>query len=231
MKKTKVYSYVITSDTGFAPNPFWGYCTLACCKPIIRKCANKNDWIIGTGSKKNVGNDKIVYLMRVTENPFSFKEYFNDKRFEQKKPNMYTEDKKLRRGDNIYKPLGNEKYKQLESRHSNGKKEDNDNKEHDLHADRVLVSNEFYYFGKKAIDIPTKLRFIIKKGPAHKSRFNNNEVKLIFKFIAKLKKRYRKGINGYPCKEWNEKNSCHKKKYKKSRCYYHESNEIKNWNR
>jgi Nucleotide modification associated domain 2 len=29
----KVYSYVVRCDTGFAPNPFWGYCTLAACTP------------------------------------------------------------------------------------------------------------------------------------------------------------------------------------------------------
>lgn len=32
-----VYEYVMTSDSGFAPNPFHGTCTLACCKPKIRK--------------------------------------------------------------------------------------------------------------------------------------------------------------------------------------------------
>ena len=32
-----VYEYVMTSDSGFAPNPFYGACTLACCKPKIRK--------------------------------------------------------------------------------------------------------------------------------------------------------------------------------------------------
>ena len=32
-----VYEYVMKCDTGFAPNPFYGTCTLACCKPRIRK--------------------------------------------------------------------------------------------------------------------------------------------------------------------------------------------------
>lgn len=31
------YEYVMTNDSGFAPNPFHGACTLACCKPKIRK--------------------------------------------------------------------------------------------------------------------------------------------------------------------------------------------------
>lgn len=36
-QRTIVYEYVMTSDSGFAPNPFHGACTLACCKPKIRK--------------------------------------------------------------------------------------------------------------------------------------------------------------------------------------------------
>ena len=36
-QRTIVYEYVMTSDSGFAPNPFHGTCTLACCKPKIRK--------------------------------------------------------------------------------------------------------------------------------------------------------------------------------------------------
>lgn len=42
-----LYSYVITRDYGFAPNPFWGICSLATCKPQIRQRALKGDWIAG----------------------------------------------------------------------------------------------------------------------------------------------------------------------------------------
>src|SRR5712671_5339411 len=33
----RLYSYVVARDFGFAPNPFFGVCTLATCKPDIRK--------------------------------------------------------------------------------------------------------------------------------------------------------------------------------------------------
>src|SRR5712692_10528871 len=53
----KLYSYVVARDYGFAPNPFFGFCTLATCKPEIRKAAAIDDWVIGTGSKRqNRGN-------------------------------------------------------------------------------------------------------------------------------------------------------------------------------
>ena len=35
-------------DYGFAPNPYFGYCTLATCKPVIRRCAGVGDWIAWT---------------------------------------------------------------------------------------------------------------------------------------------------------------------------------------
>ena len=47
----KLYSYIVAHDGGFAPNPFWGYCTLANCKPKIRQTAKVGDWIVGLSSK------------------------------------------------------------------------------------------------------------------------------------------------------------------------------------
>lgn len=43
----RVFTYVLDHDTGFAPNPFHGWCTLAGCKPVIRRTARIDDWIVG----------------------------------------------------------------------------------------------------------------------------------------------------------------------------------------
>lgn len=97
-----LYSYIVTHDTGFAPNPFFGYCTLACCKPGIRRHAKEGDWIVGlTPRAKGTGNE-IVYFMEV-EKSLSFNDYWRDARFRQKRPKL---DAGLARkcGDNIYKP-------------------------------------------------------------------------------------------------------------------------------
>jgi hypothetical protein len=40
---------------------------VACCKPKIRKNADVNEWIVGTGSKHNVGQDKLIYAMKIVE--------------------------------------------------------------------------------------------------------------------------------------------------------------------
>ena len=42
-----VFVYVVARDFGFAPNPFHGFCTLACCKPKIRSAAEVGDWVFG----------------------------------------------------------------------------------------------------------------------------------------------------------------------------------------
>ena len=33
----RLFAYKMTHDTGFAPNPFWGWMTLATCKSQIRR--------------------------------------------------------------------------------------------------------------------------------------------------------------------------------------------------
>src|SRR5688500_333417 len=95
----KLYSYIIVSDSGFAPNPYWGYCTLATCKPQIRRCAKAGDWIIATGSKRGIGIGKLVYAMRV-DDVLTFDKYYSDSRFNMKKPTAVGDIERC--GDNIY---------------------------------------------------------------------------------------------------------------------------------
>ena len=39
----RLFSYKMTSDTGFAPNPFGRRVTLATCKPMIRQSTHEGD--------------------------------------------------------------------------------------------------------------------------------------------------------------------------------------------
>src|ERR1700758_4385988 len=95
-----LYSYVVARDYGFAPNPFYGVCTLATCKPAIRKGAGIGDWVVGTGGAANKLTGHLVYAMQVTE-ALSFDEYFADPRFQEKKPDLSGSLKRAF-GDNIY---------------------------------------------------------------------------------------------------------------------------------
>jgi hypothetical protein len=174
----KLYSYVVKHDTGFAPNLFHGYCTLACCKPIIRRKAEKGDWVVGLTPK---GANRIAYVMRVDDIVQSFRDYWFDSRFTAKKPS-YTGGLQRRCGGNIYKPLTKGGYFQVRSMHSNGALEHAGNKEHDLSGKRILVSETFAYFGSRPKPLPSELRSLIV-GRGHRSRFSD-ETKAAFVSFA-----------------------------------------------
>ena len=151
-----LYSYKVRWDYGFAPNPFGLYLTFATCQYRIRKTAKIYDWIIGTGGNEYNYEGRLIYAMEVNEK-LTFKDYWNDERFTNKKRNV-TGSIKQWYGDNIYCPEG-KGFRQLDSRHS--LEDGNENielKEKDLKGVYVLVSTNFYYFGKNAPLIPLELR-------------------------------------------------------------------------
>ena len=193
---TKIYSYVVRYDSGFAPNPFGEYCTLATCKPRTRKKPQVGDWIIGTGSVENIGNDRLIYAMKVEE-MLTFGQYSKDKRFQSKIPNWKNNDPVKRVGDNIYYKNENNVFIQRPSKHSNKDGTENKKlKDHDLSGEYILFSKYFYYYGKNAIQIPKNFQFIIKKGPSHKSNFSQSDIN---KFLAWLNTPDRmKGRQGDP---------------------------------
>ncbi|PQA86018.1 hypothetical protein [Hyphococcus luteus] len=154
-----LHSYIVAYDSGFAPNPFNGFCTLATCKPDIRQRAVLGDWIIGTGSnRKGVRRGGfLVYAMRVRE-ALTIAEYWNDPRFEKKKPNLHGS-YRMACGDNIYYPLEGGGWGQLNSYHS--KEDGSPFQKHinrDTSVDRVLVSDDFVYFGAEGPNIPVHLK-------------------------------------------------------------------------
>jgi hypothetical protein len=103
---TRLFSYRIKFDAGSAPNPYWGLCTLAICKPVIRKVATVEDWVVGTGSAvAPVGDisDKVVDAMRVTGKK-TMQEYdeFTQTELPKKIPLVTSKDPRRRAGDSIY---------------------------------------------------------------------------------------------------------------------------------
>jgi hypothetical protein len=184
MKHTRLFSYVVNHDTGFAPNPFFGYCTLATCKPSIRRTANVGDWIAGLTSKSK-GN-KLIYAMRVSE-IVTFIDYFGDDRFGVKKPDFSKGEVLHKCGDNIYEPLADGKFRQLQSMHSKNRTvhEDPGAKRHDLRGLNVLVSDNFSYLGKSAVELPDNLTDLIV-GRGHKNKFSQETVATFEAFFSKL---------------------------------------------
>lgn len=196
-----LYSYVVRHDSGFAPNPFFDYCTLATCKPKIRERAVLGDWVIGTGSnnKEVRRGGHLVYAMRVTE-ILDTTQYWYDDRFRNKRPNLYL-NWKTASGDNIYEPLGESKFKQLDSYHS--MRDGSPNLEHltrDTKIERVLISDDFVYYGGEGPKLPAEFlsggtHEILHKGQFHR-RFDNEKV--IHSFVTWLRSREDEGYTGKP---------------------------------
>lgn len=156
----KLYSYVVRYDSGFAPNPFGGYCTLATCKALIRKGAAVGDWIVGCGSAAKAvrRGGHVVYAMRVTE-ALDFRAYGADPRFTRKIP-YRRGSRKQSCGDNIYfRNAADTEWLQRDSFHSG--KDGSLHSRHldiDTEVDRVLISDDYVYFGGYGPAIPEYLR-------------------------------------------------------------------------
>ena len=204
----QLFSYVVCYDIGFAPNPFHGWCSLACCKPRIRQKAEIGDFIVGTTSKVYANPPRFLYAMEITE-ILDFNTYWSDPRFEIKRPNIYGS-KKIIFGDNVYHQNSkNGEWIQEDSRHSNL---NGDLHEQHLFRDtntttNVLLSNNFSYWGSNSMPIPSNFRQngiggedIVKEGQGHKKNFSHD---FVDSFITWFKQQDR-GVHGRPF-DWTEK--------------------------
>jgi len=172
-----LFSYVVRWDHGFAPNPFYGICSLATCKPGIRKKAVVGDWVLGTGPSKRGHADRAIFLMRVDE-VTTFDQYWRDPEFTSKRP-VLNGSFKVRFGDNIYhrdQPGG--PWIQSDSRHSHdGAIANMKNLVRDTGTtDRVLLSRHFTYWGDQAPKIPANFaRFHIGR-PSYACNYSEQQV-------------------------------------------------------
>jgi hypothetical protein len=149
-----LFAYAITRDFGFAPNPFHGLCTLATCKPGIRKTAKIGDWVMGLGgSQLGLVKSKCILLMKVSEK-ISFQKYWEDPRFTLKKPSRNGSRVQML-GDNIYHKDDHYEWIQEDSHHSNFDGSSNStNLARDTgNTDQVLMSDYFLYFGNQAVGV------------------------------------------------------------------------------
>jgi hypothetical protein len=188
----KLYSYVVARDYGFAPNPFFGVCTLATCKPRIRKVAQVSDWVVGTGTKTLNRQNRLVYAMRVT-GTMTFEQYWASPSFQVKKPNLRGS-KKLAFGDNIYsrKPKS-AAWDQANSHHSlsNGCPNPS-NVKTDTQTNRILISDDFVYWGGSGPRVPAKFlnygreHVSLCAGRNHRSNFPTAFIKDFVDWIRSL---------------------------------------------
>lgn len=186
---TRLFSYAMPLDDGAAPNPYWGVCTLAICKPQIRSTAEVGDWIVGTGSKtarQTNGTTKdmsgrVIYAMRVTQK-MAMRDYDQHTRehLTGKIPDWSASDHQVRLGDAVYSWQGNVITQRL------GVHGPSD-KERDLSGKYALLSDHFYYFGARAIPLPEHLRPIGDTKQAHRVTLNAPFVESFVVWIDGLK--------------------------------------------
>ena len=195
-KNMRLFSYKLTNDSGFAPNPFFGALTVATCKPRIRKSKRVGDWIAGFTSRElcgdAVGEERLIYLMQVTDK-ILISEYFSRPDFQNKIPDLSRKEFVYQAGDNIYKLQDND-FIQLPNRNHTL-----DHKFHDLSGEFVLVSTKFYYFGREPLPIPDHLRPEVPMGQsAHGSLTHNPE--RATEFINFVTKNSEVGVRNAPHK-------------------------------
>jgi hypothetical protein len=156
-----VFSYVVTHDSGFAPNPFGGFLSLATCKPKIRASANVGDWIVGTASAKLAEADRVIYVAKITE-VVPLELYGSEGRFAIKRPQISGEAWR-RHGDNIYFKDRDGVWRQRRNPHHQA-----DGMARDLGGQNALICPLFWYFGSLFPALPDALRHMVKTGPGHK---------------------------------------------------------------
>lgn len=179
-----LYSYCVRYDDGAAPNPYYGTCTLAICKPAIRRVAQPGDWIVGLGSSQSPVGDisgRVVYAMRVTR-VLALREYdaFCRQRLRGKIPRWDSANFKRRVGDCIYDFSRPGEPRLRPGVHGE------QNRRVDLGGENALLSEHFYYFGAKPIALPSGLAAIVHQTQGHKSRANQPHMEEFVSWIEQL---------------------------------------------
>ena len=134
-----------------------------------------------------------MFVMRVTET-LTFNEYWNDGRFQRKKPNMMGSTKQAF-GDNIYFLADDGQWEQLDSHHSYRDGSPNPyNIQNDTKTDRVLCGTDFVYWGRSGPKIPQEFRDycgydICCLTQGHKCRFPNGLFDRFVEWIRSLNQR------------------------------------------
>lgn len=178
-----LWTYCLPYDDGAAPNPYWGVCTLAICKPVIRRNARVGDWVVGTGSKNSPIGDlsgSVVYAMRVSAK-LTMAEYdaLTRSRLSNKIPVWNHRDRRRRLGDSIY-DFASDPPALRPGVHLM------DNRATDLGGQYVLLSDHFYYFGDHPTELPDDLLPIVRQGQGYKSVSNELHVGRFVEWIDGL---------------------------------------------
>ncbi len=183
----RLCTYIIGKDTGLAPNPFWGWCTLSVCTPNRQGAKlRQGDYIAGFTPKEN-GN-QLIYLMKIHER-IHLDSYFNDPRFAKKIPGL-SGSWKERCGDNFYSLAKDGSWKQHKNRFHIG----SEYLQKDTRVPFAFVANEFWYFGRSALDVPLRFANLI----GGRGIRVNHPQELVQEFLNWVSRNHKQGIHDIP---------------------------------
>lgn len=195
--KNRLFTYKVVFDGGTAPNPFHKICTLALCKPVIRRTAKVGDIVVGLAP----GNDgRIIYVM-VIDKVMTWSDYITEcsnpsNALNKKIPKSLTD-----QGDCIWKSAST--YAGELPSHSNHSGEGYFNCDV-KDGENVLLSGSFWYFGEGDVHNKLNLSNALKPmipGRGHKSTYNEKYKKDFVDFFNALLKKSKIlqcGIHGTP---------------------------------
>jgi hypothetical protein len=185
---SQIYYYILRYDDGIAPCVDSGALTLAICKPMIRRTAKEGDWVMGISPKAH--GHKLCYAAQVTEK-INGQEYYVARRFR-------------KRGDRIYSFNGSRFQLRNHSVHTEADR-GTDLGRYPVYKNSVVLRSArgaFWYFGKKAIDIPRDQfpalnRRLDRLSQGHRVYHSNKVHRELKQIIGRLK-REKRGVRGSP---------------------------------
>jgi hypothetical protein len=173
----KLSAYIVRVDSGFAPNPFGRHCTIACCKPTIRRKAETDDIVVGTGSARYGLVGRLVYAMRVRD-VIPLQNYWMDAEYAYKKPSQATAI--TARGDNIWYQDAHGSWRVVP-----GAFHDERHRDRDIRGANALVADDFYYFGRDAPPLPDEFRPLLAVTQGHKNTRDEDVIDRFWRWVAR----------------------------------------------
>lgn len=197
-----LYSYTVRYDDGSAPNPLFGICTLAICKPGIRRTARPGDWVVGLGSKQYCRHEHTVYAMEV-EQVLDWQTY--DRMayglWPHRLPDTSSPDLAKHLGDCLYHEVSGA-MQQRAGVHSGGSIAQRQKQQtKDLNG-HVLISTRYLYFGSAERPLPTEagddLRGLVLGGQGHRRQSNAPLLSRFVRWYEGLERELGNGQHGWP---------------------------------
>ncbi len=161
----KVCMYIMTHDSGMAPNPFHGVCTLALCTPNhVRANLSNEDWIIGIAGtalcrEMNPAQQprKLVYAMKI-DRCMVLDSYYRSPEYRMKIPKIRGSRIEMC-GDNFYRKNGIGRLEHTGESCDHVSRPNEKPQCQDIAGNRVFIGREYYYFGSMALDLPGNVRW------------------------------------------------------------------------